>query len=99
MPRSSMIFTAILALSPFSKGSETVPLNVSIFSSSISERDLLLVDIFLYLFNAALKFRLAGHSLFIISVTCAYVVSEKQSTVDPHPLLNSAAMKRGEAHN
>jgi hypothetical protein len=34
---------------------------------------LLLVAIFLYLFNAALKFRLVGYSLFIISMTCSYV--------------------------
>ena len=36
IPRSSMIFTVTLALSPFSKGSGTVPLNALIFSSSIS---------------------------------------------------------------
>jgi len=41
--------------------------------------NMLLVDIFLYLFNAALKFRLVGYSLFIISITCPYVVSERNS--------------------
>jgi len=43
---------------------------------------LLLVDISLYLFNAALKFRFVGYSLFIISITCSYVVSDK-TAADP----------------
>jgi len=38
-----------------------------------------LVDIFLYLLNAALKLRLVGYSLFIISITYSYVVPEGNS--------------------
>jgi len=48
----------------------------------INERGLLLTvsDIFLYLFNAALKFRLVRHSLFIVSITRSYVVSKRNSS-------------------
>ena len=45
----------------------------------------LLVDILLYPFNADLKFGLAGHSLFIISITCSYVVSERNSQQQTWP--------------
>ncbi len=45
----------------------------------------LLADIFHYLLNAAFKFRLVGYSLFIISITCSYVVSERNSQQQTHP--------------